>query len=175
MPGKEKKGILVLGVGNILLRDEGLGVHAVNALLTRYQFSPNVEVVDGGTQGLRLLESILEADRVIAVDAVKQGGMPGSVYRLEFEEAKRTSNVKNSLHELDLVETLGCAELLGGLPPTVIVGIEPEDIMSWDDTLSETVRERLEDLLACVLNEIEKAGGSFKEVIPEDPESARCD
>lgn len=161
MSGGEQKRVLVLGVGNILLRDEGVGVHAVEALRARYRFSSNVELLDGGTQGLKLLGPITEADYLVVIDAVRHGGLPGTVYRLEFQEARKASSLKNSLHELDLVETLCCAELLGKLPPTVIIGMEPEDISSWGTELSETVRSGLEDLLAEVLKEIEEAGARF--------------
>ncbi len=164
MPGEREKRILVLGVGNILLRDEGIGVHAVQALLARYRFSSNVELLDGGTQGLRLLGPISEADFLIAVDAVKHGNPPGTVYRLEIEEARNALSLKNSLHELDLVETLACAELLGSMPSTVVIGMEPEDISSWSDELSETTRVRLEDLLGEVLKEVENAGGRFEKL-----------
>jgi hydrogenase maturation protease len=121
-----------------------------------------VELLDGGTQGLKLLGPITEADHLIVVDAVRHGGLPGTVYRLEFAEARKASSLKNSLHELDLVETLSCAELLGSLPPTVIIGMEPENISSWGTELSAGVKSGLEDLLAKVLKEIEGAGARFE-------------
>jgi hydrogenase maturation protease len=158
-PGNSDCRILVLGVGNILLRDEGVGVRAVEALRVRYRFSANVELLDGGTQGLKLLGPITEADRLIVVDALKNGDLPGTMYRLEFEDLGRISSLRNSLHEIDLVETLSCAELLGSLPRTVIIGVEPEDISPWGTELSERLRDRLEDLLREVLREIERAGG----------------
>jgi hydrogenase maturation protease len=162
----ENGNILVLGVGNSLLRDEGIGVHAIDMLRSRYRFSSNVQLLDGGTQGLKLLGPITGADRLIVVDAVKNGGVPGTVYQLELDEARKVSCLKNSLHELDLVETLSFAELLGNMPETVILGMEPEDIDSWDTELSESVRTRMEVLLAEVLSKIGKAGGHFEE-LPE--------
>jgi hydrogenase maturation protease len=154
--------ILVLGVGNVLLCDEGIGVHAVESLRARYRFSSNVELLEGGTQGLMLLGSVLKTDSLIVVDAIKHGGEPGTVYRLELEEARNISSLKNSLHEFDILTTLSCVELLGNLPPTVFIGMEPEDITSWGTELTETASSRLEDLVSEVLKEIEKEGGTWR-------------
>ena len=74
--------ILVLGVGNTLMGDDGVGVHAVRALADGYEIPANVLVVDGGVAGLRLLGEIAAADYLIIVDAVRRGGVPGSIYRL---------------------------------------------------------------------------------------------
>ena len=78
--------ITILGVGNILLRDEGVGVRVVEELKKGYTFPENVSLVDGGTQGLWLLATIQESDHLIVVDAVLGGGEPGSLYRLERED-----------------------------------------------------------------------------------------
>lgn len=77
----EAQEILVLGVGNVLLTDEGVGVRVVHELMARYDFPPNVKVVDGGVLGLALSGTMMEAQRVIVVDAVRGGEEPGTVYR----------------------------------------------------------------------------------------------
>jgi hydrogenase maturation protease len=155
MSGGEQTCILVLGVGNILLRDEGVGVRVVEALQSRFEFSPHVELVDGGTLGLRLLEPVQRATSLIVVDAIRNGGPPGTIYRLSTQELRGSVRAKESLHQLDLLDTLGYAELLGNIPETVVLGIEPEDISPWGTELTETVRSRLEDLIRMVLDEIE--------------------
>ena len=78
----QEKQILVLGVGNILLRDEGIGVRIIEQLQSNYCFSANVELMDGGTLGLRLLDPIAQAEHLIVVDAVQNGQAPGTLYRL---------------------------------------------------------------------------------------------
>jgi hypothetical protein len=78
---------VILGVGNVLLSDEGIGVHVVNELSTR-ELPPGVSVVEGGTDGFRLLNIITEADRLIVIDAVKGGAEPGSIYRFNVEDVK---------------------------------------------------------------------------------------
>ena len=96
--------ILVLGVGNTLLRDEGIGVKIIEELDAGYDFSDNVELMDGGTLGLRLLDPIAQTDHLIVVDAVQNGQAPGTLYRLPADELAKRVAFKNSLHQLDLVE-----------------------------------------------------------------------
>jgi hydrogenase maturation protease len=158
----QKDRILVLGVGNILLRDEGVGVKAVVKLQSEYDFSDNVELMDGGTLGLSLLDPICQSDHLIVVDAVKYGHPPGTLYRFTAEDFERRVSYKNSLHQLDLVETLAFAELLEKRPNAVVVGIEPEDISPWGMELTETVQARLSDMCSKVLEEITAAGGTFR-------------
>lgn len=157
----QQKRILVLGVGNILLKDEGVGVKVVERLQSEYCFSPNVELMDGGTLGLRLLDPIAEADYVIVVDAVQNARPPGTLYRLPVDELEKRVTFKNSLHQLDLVETLAYAEILGNRPDAVIIGVEPADISPWGTELTEVIAASVPEMCAGVLREIESAGGSY--------------
>ena len=156
-----QKQILVLGVGNILLRDEGIGVRVVEKLQQEYAFSPNVRLLDGGTLGLKLLEPITEADALIVVDAIISGQPPGTLERLPLAVLRKRISIKNSLHQLDLLETLAHAEFLESLPETVIIGIEPEDTCTLSLELSGTIRARREDMVSAVLQEITRAGGGY--------------
>ena len=156
------KHILVLGVGNILLGDEGTGVRVIQRLEDHYVFSDSVELYDGGTQGLKLLEPICRANFAIVVDIVRAGGAPGSIYRIAESDLSKKIPYKSSLHELNIVETLIYAEELGNKPETVVIGIEPGEWTSWSTELTEPVRNRMEDFIAVVLEEISKAGGSWK-------------
>lgn len=156
------KHILVLGVGNILLGDEGAGVRLIQKLEEEYAFSENVELYDGGTLGLKLLEPICRSDFAIVVDIVRSGGPPGAIYRIAEKDLSRKIPYKSSLHELNIVETLIYAEELGNKPETVLIGIEPGEWTSWSTELTEPVRNRMEDFVAVVLGEIEKAGGAWK-------------
>jgi len=153
--------ILVLGVGNVLLQDEGVGVKVIERLQEEYRFSSNVRLMDGGTLGLRLLDPISDTDQLIVVDAVQNGEPPGTLYRLPASELEKRVTFKNSLHQLDLVEALAYSEILGNRPNAVIIGIEPADISPWGTELTETVRAKFPELCAHVLREIEDAGGQF--------------
>jgi len=156
------KHILVLGVGNILLGDEGTGVRLIQKLEEEYVFSENIELYDGGTLGLKLLEPICRSDFAIVVDIVRAGAAPGTIYRIDEKDLSKKIPYKSSLHELNIVETLIYAEELGNKPNTVVIGIEPGEWTSWSTELTEPVRNRMEDFVAAVLREIEKAGGSWK-------------
>jgi hydrogenase maturation protease len=119
---------LVLGVGNILLSDEGIGVHVVKALTGR-DISPDVEILDGGTASLELLNIMANRDKVIVIDAVEGGGEPGTIYRFTPDDIKYHSVTFTSLHQISLLETLTDAKYLGIAPKTVIIlGIEPKDM-----------------------------------------------
>ncbi len=151
--------IVVLGVGNILLHDEGVGVKVAAELSNRYDFPPNVTVVDGGTQGLWLLSTLQEADHLICVDAVLGRGKPGDLYRLERNDLPKALRFKQSAHDSDLVEALNLCSLLECEPKTVVVlGVEPENIEAYGLELTETVAARMEDLISGVLKELENLG-----------------
>ncbi|HOV86223.1 MAG TPA: HyaD/HybD family hydrogenase maturation endopeptidase [Syntrophobacteraceae bacterium] len=156
-----EKQILVLGVGNLLLQDEGVGVRVIETLEAGYAFSSNVTLLDGGTLGLRLLDPISRADHLIVVDAVQNGEAPGTLYFLDGKNLFNRVTFKNSMHQLDLREALAYAEVLGNSPTAVVIGIEPGDISPWGLELTESVQSRLEDMAGLVLKEIEKAGGTY--------------
>jgi hydrogenase maturation protease len=122
-----KTRILVLGVGNILFTDEGIGVRAVEELTRLYDFSDNVTLMDGGTLGTRLMDPIMDSDLLIVVDAVLGDGPAGSVYRLVGEDLRKSLAFKDSMHQTDLVDTLVMCDIVGNRPEAVIVGMEPED------------------------------------------------
>jgi hydrogenase maturation protease len=155
------KRILVLGIGNVLLHDEGVGVRVIERLQADYDFSENVELMDGGTLGMRLLDPIAQADHVIVVDAVRNGEPPGTVYYLDADFLATRVSFKNSLHEADLVDTLAYAEMLDKRPQAIIVGVEPQDISPWGLELTETVQAQLPEMVRRVLEEIKRVGGSF--------------
>jgi len=161
MEEQNKPKVLVLGVGNILLKDEGVGVRCVEKLLAEYAFAPNVELMDGGTLGMALMDAIMGCDRLIVVDAVVNGGRPGEMYRLTGVEMGKSVAFKNSMHQTDLLETLATCKVLGTCPDTVVLGVEPKDFDPWGVELTPPVQARLEDLCQAVLREIDQAGGEF--------------
>ena len=158
----EEKRILVLGVGNILYTDEGHGVRCVERLLPEYDFSANVSLEDGGTLGTRLMGPIMECDYLIVVDAVLGDGPPGSVYRLTGDDLRKSLAFKNSMHQIDLVDTLIYCDIAGHCPTAVIIGMEPYDYQTQAITLSGPVQSAQQNMVVAVLKEIEGAGGSFQ-------------
>jgi len=154
--------ILVLGIGNILFSDEGVGIRAIERLQERYQFPDNVSVLDGGTLGLSLLGIISEVDHLIVVDAVKNGGKPGSLYRMEGNDLPKRVRSKNSLHQVDFLETMTMCQALDYVPETVILGIEPLDIESVSLELTPTILEKMDILMDMVLRELDRLGAKYK-------------
>jgi len=156
-----QKRILVLGVGNILFTDEGIGVSAADQILSRYELSDNVTVMDGGTLGTRLMDPMMNCDLLIVIDAVLGDGPAGSIYRLTGEDLRKSLAFKDSMHQTDLVDTLIMCEIVGTRPEAVILGMEPLDYHTLNVGISEVAKERQEALIGFVLEEIVKAGGSY--------------
>jgi len=147
------KKTLILGIGNLLLGDEGVGVHAARALLE--QGCPNgTEVLEVGTAILDALSALEKAHRVIVLDAMKHDGNPGTVYRIPLERCRRSQSIA-SMHGFDILRVLA---LLGRpYPPEVLVfGVEPRSL-DWSMELSPEVSEALPFLLKAVRRELEPA------------------
>lgn len=162
MSEKEKR-ILILGVGNILYTDEGFGVRVAEEIEQKYEFSPNVTVLDGGTLGLRLMGPIMESDYLIIVDIVLNEGEPGDVFRLLGEDLNKACAFKNSMHQTDLLDTLSNCSLVGSVPDDVILfGIEPVNYLDMSAALSPELEEKLPGVIDAVLKEVENAGGTYR-------------
>jgi hydrogenase maturation protease len=146
--------VTILGIGNLLLKDDGLGIHALELLKERYEFPQGVELVDGGVLGLGLMGVLTEAEYVIVLDSIKNGGRPGQIYRIQDPDIITRMRGKNSLHEIDFLETLSACELLGKRPRCVILGIEPKEIYQVDIQLSQEVFESMEDLIQLAIQEL---------------------
>jgi len=150
--------VMVLGVGNILLKDEGVGVRVVERLREAYTFPDNVELVDGGTAGLDLLPIVEGVDRLIIVDTVKTSGPPGSIYRFTPDDIDVKVPYKTSLHQIGLIEVFAIAEALDRKVDAVIIGIEPEDMSSWGLELTPTIEAKVPEIIALVLKELDAVG-----------------
>jgi hydrogenase maturation protease len=151
--------IVVLGVGNILLKDEGVGVRVIERIQNEYTFPDNVKIVDGGTQGLWLLSTLQESDRLVVVDAVLGGGAPGTIYRLEKKDLPQGLRMKQSAHDSDLVEALNLCGLLDAGPKSVVViGIQPADITPYGVELTPQIASKVEELMELVLTELRSLG-----------------
>jgi hydrogenase maturation protease len=121
--------ILILGIGNILFGDEGIGPHLANLIEEKYIFSSNehsVSIIDGGTLAQRLIPIITDYDRVVLIDCVKvDDGNVGDVYSFEFNDMPEYITWNGSAHEVEMLQTLQMIEMMGDLPPVKIVGVIP--------------------------------------------------
>lgn len=120
---------LILGVGNLLLTDEGIGIHAVRKLLEMEGLPEDLEIVDGGTAGLNLLYYLEGVDRLVIIDAVETGGPPGTLVRLAGDKIPAYMALKISPHEITLPDFLAAARLRDLYPKEVIVwGMQPQSL-----------------------------------------------
>lgn len=154
MPERGNK-IVVIGVGNLLLADEGVGIHAVQEL-KKESFPPFVEIIDGGTAGIDLLFLLEDAHRAIIIDCVEAASEPGTILRIPVEELILQAPAQAiSLHDINLIGVLSMAKDLGKLPATVIFGVQPAEIR-FGTELTTAVNESLPRLLDLVQEEINK-------------------
>ncbi len=154
----QKKWVTVLGVGNVLLRDEGAGIWVLRQLEARYDFPPNVRLVDGGVLGLSLTGLMMESRRVLVIDAVRGGDEPGTIYRFDFEAKPAHIQYKDSLHQIDLMEAMGSLALIGDAPEVTVIGVEYEDIVNWGMELTERVQKAVEPMVELVVQELQGMG-----------------
>lgn len=149
--------ILVLGIGNILLRDEGVGVRVIERM-QQIPLPEDVELVDGGTAGADLLDVLADRRKVIVIDAVEADCEPGTVLRFSADDLTEPDGVGMSLHELGLGQALKMTKQLGSEPKEVVVfGIKPKDI-SCGLELSEEIAASVPKVVELVLAEIKNTG-----------------
>ena len=144
--------VVVIGVGNLLLKDEGIGIHTINAL-QEVNIPHSVKIIDGGTSP-DLIAYSKAGDKLIIIDAVKAGSRPGTIYR--FQPHDLTSEAKRviSAHELGVEQGLKMLSLIGNEPAEiVIIGVEPKEI-DWGTELSAELQQKIPEIVNVVLKEI---------------------
>ena len=148
--------VVILGVGNLLLSDEGVGVHVANRLLEMDR-PEGVEVYEGGTDGFRLMSVVAGADRLVVVDAVRGGGEPASIYRFDIDDAPSSpDSYKTSVHQIGILEVVHFSEFVGKgkTPRTTVIGVEPKSLeMSME--LTPEVEAKIPRIIELVMEEVE--------------------
>lgn len=149
---------LILGVGNLLLSDESVGVHLVNQLESEYTFPEGVELVDGGTAGMELLDYIASREHIIIIDAVLTGDEPGTVVILKDDQVPALFNNKVSPHQLGLSDLLGALKLTDESPENIfLVGVVPESVEPGLE-MTETITKCMPTMMQCVLDHLDEIG-----------------
>jgi len=147
--------VIIIGIGNILLMDEGIGIHVINEL-EKHKLPDNVDIYDGGTGGFKLIDLMREAKRVIFIDAVEAGKTPGTITTFKYKDVRSIyPKKKYSLHDTNLLEVIKMAELLEVPIEIEIVGIQPKTI-NYSTTLSKELRDAMPDIINTVLSRIEE-------------------
>jgi hydrogenase maturation protease len=147
--------ILILGVGNLLLRDDGFGVHLINSL-KRIALPGNVELLEAGTVSHQLIPKLHEIDHLIVIDVVEAGDAPGSLYRFSPDEMIFPAELKASLHQISLIDVLHMTALTGSKPKTVIIGVQPKDVSSWSMELNDELMAVIPRVQELIFEEVEK-------------------
>jgi hydrogenase maturation protease len=144
-----KKKILVLGLGNPLMADEGVGCRIIERFLTQAVKYPNIDFIDAGTGGMSILHLIADRQKVILVDCAYMGARPGTVKRFTPEDVQSTKKLAHlSLHEIDILKVIELAKQLGQCPDEIVIfGVEPETI-EQRQSLSETILQKFDDYVA---------------------------
>jgi hydrogenase maturation protease len=150
----KQKDILVLGIGNTMLKDEGIGVRVAEKMM-EMSLPPEVEVMDGGIKGLDLLYYIEGRKKVIVVDAVKAGAPPGTLFRFTDNDLAAKKGIMRSAHGIDFSDVIAVARFTGTKPAEVIfLGVEPYDL-SVSMELSPKIEEMVPVLINLVMKEID--------------------
>ncbi|RJQ39384.1 MAG: hydrogenase maturation protease [Nitrospiraceae bacterium] len=147
--------VLILGVGNLLLKDDGFGVHLIKDF-EGARFPENIRILEAGTVSHQLIPLFHEIDYLIVIDAVEAGDVPGSIFRFSPDDINFKSEQKLSLHQISLTDVLQMAALTGAKPKTVIIAVQPKDISEWGIELSDEVRRAMPKVKELVFEELEK-------------------
>ena len=162
--------IAVFGIGNILLSDDGVGVHVLNKLKEEYDLPGYVELIDGGTKGLDLLPLLEDRDKVMIIDAANFNREPGTIDTVEGEKIPAFLSSKLSVHQIGLPDMLFAAKLMNIFPSEMcLIGIQPES-MATSTEMSDVVSKGMEPLLKKVIERLKVWG---VEAVPKAGSSDR--
>jgi hydrogenase maturation protease len=153
---EKKEMITILGVGNILLADEGFGVHFVRWLSERYKPLENVSIIDGGTLGYALIDIICSCDHLIVIDVLKAKDTPGSIYRFNTQEMQAHMPPPTTAHEVTFFDVLFKVELMDELPETLFLCIAPQEYGEMKMEMTPVMREKFPVMEQFLLEELSK-------------------
>jgi hydrogenase maturation protease len=158
------KNLAVLGVGNILEFDDGIAVYATKYLEKNYEFSPQIEIINGGVEGINLLNLFMEKEHIIILDAIEIDDIPGSIYHIPSNELTGYGINSGGAHELGVLQCFDILEMMGKeLPKSSVIGIVPKTI-DVKIGLSDIMREKFQTYIDVVLKVLEKEKISHKKV-----------
>jgi len=175
--------VLLLGIGNLLFGDEGIGVHFINYLGQKYRFEGEhqLDIVDGGTLAQRLIPIMVEYDEIIIVDTINAAGVKaGEVYFFDFDAIPDAVDWQGSAHEVEMLQTLHMMDLAGDRPKTMIMGVVPTVIEATEFSLSDGIVEAvplmektlLDHLKSLGVYSVEKENVTIESILPHSFKSA---
>ncbi|WP_419764551.1 MAG: HyaD/HybD family hydrogenase maturation endopeptidase [Arcobacter sp.] len=149
---------IVIGVGNLLFKDEGVGILAAKYLEENYEFEGDIEIMDGGTLGFKLMTYFQEYDNVIILDTVSIEDKAGDIFRLPSDVLLGLGQYRKTAHEVEIVEMLEICSVLDKHAEVTIIGIIPEDIVSVQIGLTKTIEEKFMGLINQAIIDVENLG-----------------
>lgn len=160
----KKYKLIILGLGNILFKDEGFGVHFVRQFQKRYRLPENTHIIDGGTLGYSLMNIVCQTEHLLVIDTVKANEKPGSIYRFHPEAIPSRLEYSVSAHEVEFLDLLLKAEMMGDAPQTTIIAVIPEDMHSVEMKLSSTIQDSLLKAEKLVIKEMKNLSIEIKRI-----------
>ncbi|HEX5670212.1 MAG TPA: HyaD/HybD family hydrogenase maturation endopeptidase [Sulfuricurvum sp.] len=152
------KSIAVIGVGNILFMDDGIGVYAAKYLETNYRFDPAIDIIDGGTLGFNLMHYFSHYDQVILLDTLSIDEEAGSIYHLPSDVLLGLGDTRRTVHEVEVTQMIELASLIDAKAYISVIGIIPSDIQTVAMDLSPIVIERFGIFIQTLLSVLKEAG-----------------
>jgi len=149
---------VLLGIGNVLQKDDGIGVYATEYLLHNYTFTPNIKIINGGVEGINLLDIFIENKEIVILDTIALDDTPGSIYNIPAEELGGYGLNSGSAHEIGVLQCLDMLDLQGKpRPHSNIIAIIPQEITFAFD-LSNTLRKKFDDYIKVILHDLSQKG-----------------
>lgn len=150
---------IVIGVGNMLFKDEGIGIYASEYIKQNYDFDDkDLEIIDGGTLGFKLMSYFQDYENVIILDTVSINDVSGSIYRLPSDVLLGLGSYRKTAHEVEIVEMLEIVSVLETHANVIILGIIPEDIVSVEIGLTKKMEDKFDEYILNIIKEIESLG-----------------
>lgn len=146
------KDTVIIGIGNILLQDDGVGVHVITQLENE-KLPSTIELVDGGTSTLDTLSYFLDYKKVIVVDCLRAGLEPGTIYKIKPEDIKSYQKENLSIHDVQILDVVKMANMLGQYPEVVIFGIEPKNI-AINLAMTDLINAKIPEVIAHIKKEL---------------------
>jgi hydrogenase maturation protease len=157
--------IAVVGAGNVMFKDEGIGIYAQKYLELNYEFSKDITIVDGGVLGFKLMTYYQDFDEVIILDTITmKDEKPGVTYNIPAEKLLGLGSYKQNAHEVEIVEMLEICSLLDKMANVKIIGIVPENIIDVEYNISQSLRDNFENFINEAIKELEKLGVKSKKI-----------
>jgi hydrogenase maturation protease len=149
-----RKRLAVVGIGNVLQFDDGVGVYASVYLKENFFFEPQIDIIEGGVEGIKLLDLFLEYEELLILDSINLNDKSGSIYNIPSHELQTLGLNSGSAHEIGVIETLGAIELMGKKPPNAkIIAIVPNQVR-FEYGLSEAVLSNFKKFIQAILDEL---------------------